>query len=212
MLNATLRTDLQPGASYIGDRYFGEHYGYFSLLEEAGCHYLIRLLENKAVVNVLEELPVSEADEAAGVKRQAMATLGSEKSRSIPLRVIWFEGQGGQVIMLATDLSVAGLSAADATVMYRHRWQIEYFFRWVKCLMGCGHWIAESERGATIQLYLALIGAVLLQLDLGRRPTKRIWELMQWHQSGMLDDATTRKLLEKELRGPVKKRRATLLS
>ena len=104
MLNATLRTDLQPGASYIGDRYFGEHYGYFFLLEEAGCHYLIRLLENKAVVNVLEELPVSEADEAAGVKRQAMATLGSEKSRSSPLRVIWFEGQGGQVIMLAMGI------------------------------------------------------------------------------------------------------------
>lgn len=209
---ATLREDLQSGASYIGDRYFGEHYGYFALLAEAGCHYLIRLLENKAVVNVLEELPVSEADGAAGVKRQAMATLGSEKSRSVPLRVIWFEGQGGQVIMLATDLSVAELSAADATLLYRHRWQIEYFFRWVKCLMGCGHWIAESQRGATIQLYLALIGAVLLQLDLGRRPTKRIWELMQWHQSGMLDDATVRKLLEKELRGPVKKRRVTLLS
>lgn len=209
---ATLRADLEPGASYIGDRYFGEHYGYFGQLTKAGCHYLIRLLENKAVVNVLEELPLSEADEAAGVKRQAIATLGSKKSRSVPLRVIWFEGQGGQVIMLATDLGVAQLSAADATLMYRHRWQIEYFFRWVKCLMGCGHWMAESERGATIQLYLALIGAVLLQLDLGRRPTKRIWELMQWHQSGMLDEATVRKLLEKELRGPVKKRRATLLS
>jgi len=49
----TLRGDLQLGATYIGDRYYGEHYGYFALLAEAGCHYLIRLLEHKAIVNVL---------------------------------------------------------------------------------------------------------------------------------------------------------------
>ena len=61
-------------------------------------------------------------------------------------------------------------------------------FRWVKCLMGCGHWLVESPRGVTNQFYLALIGALLLQFDLGRRPSKRIWELYQWHQVGMLDD------------------------
>jgi hypothetical protein len=34
----------------------------------------------------------------------------------------------------------------------------------MKCLMGCGHWLAESPRGITLQIYLALIGALLLQL------------------------------------------------
>ena len=80
--------------------------------------------------------------------------------------------------------------------------------RWVKCLLGCGHWIAESPRGVSLQLYLALIGALLLQLDLGRRPSKRVWELLQWHQCGMLDDQTATSLLQKQLAAEEKKRAA----
>ena len=76
---------------------------------------------------------------------------------------------------------------------------MEYFFRWVKCLMGCGHWLAESPRGVANQLYLALIGALLLQLDLGRRPSKRVWELLQWHLLGLVDDATLAQKLAQQL-------------
>jgi hypothetical protein len=100
---------------------------------------------------------------------------------------------------LATNRRPEELSAADAALLYKKRWQVEYFFRWVKCLLGCGHWLAESPRGVAIQLYLALIGAMLLQLDLGRRPSKRVWELLQWHLVGMLDDATLAQELSRQL-------------
>lgn len=68
--------------------------------------------------------------------------------------------------------------------MYRQRWQIEGFFKWLKCLLGCRHWLAESRRGVTIQLYLALIASVLLQLATGRRPNQRMLELIRLHQLG----------------------------
>ena len=77
------------------------------------------------------------------------------------------------------------MSAADLALLYKQRWGIEYFFRWVKCVMSCGHWMAESRNGVTIQIYLALIASLLLQLQLGRRPLKRVWELMRWHSMGM---------------------------
>jgi len=54
----------------------------------------------------------------------------------------------------------------------------------LKCLLGCRHWLAESQRGVTIQLYLALIAAVLLQLATGRRPNKRMLELIRLYQMG----------------------------
>lgn len=203
---ATLREQLKPGDAYVGDRYYGEHYAFFAQLTRRGCRYLIRLIEKSATTTVVEELPVTKEDEAAGVMRQAMVRLGSKHTLSEVLRVIWFTGTGGQLIMLATNMSVEELSAADATGLYRHRWQVEYFFRWVKCLMGCGHWIAESPRGVAIQLYLALIGALLLQLDLGRRPSKRVWELLQWHQGGMLDNETATRLLQRQLAAEEKKR------
>ena len=65
--------------------------------------------------------------------------------------------------------------------------------------MGCGHWLAESPRGVSNQLCLALIGALLLQLDLGRRPSKRVWELFQWYQVGMLDEAELAEQLTQQL-------------
>jgi len=49
---------------------------------------------------------------------------------------------------------------------------LSVFFRWVKCLLGCRHWLAESPSGVSHQLYLALIAAVLLQQALGRRPNR----------------------------------------
>jgi hypothetical protein len=204
---ATLREDIQEGAAYVGDRYFSGEYRFFGELSARGCTYVIRLVESRMLTTMVEELPVSTADKAAGVFRQGKVRLGSEKNFSEELRVIWLEGSAGQIIMLATNLEAAELSAAEVARLYKCRWQVEYFFRWVKHLLGCGHWLAESPRGAAIQLYLALIGALLLQLDLGRRPSKRVWELLQWHLCGMVDEATLAVLLEKRLAEEAHRRR-----
>ena len=80
------------------------------------------------------------------------------------------------------------LEADLVALGYRFRWSVELFFRWIKCLLGCRHWLAESPRGAAIQLYLALIAALLLQLYTGRKPNKRMLELLQWHQLGMASE------------------------
>jgi hypothetical protein len=87
-------------------------------------------------------------------------------------------------LRLATNLPTAQAPAELIAVMYRRRWQIEGFFKWLKCLLGCRHWLAESQRGVTIQLYLALIAAVLLQLATGQRPNRRLLELIRLYQIG----------------------------
>lgn len=200
---ATLRQEIEcrPGGAYVGDRYFGEHYGFFARLGEKGCRYLIRVIDHGIEPAIEEEIPVSEEDAQSGILRQAWVRLGSKKNRtqSERLRYIWLRGITGQILHLVTNLPPEKLSAADAALLYKKRWQVEYFFRWVKCLMGCGHWLAESPRGVTNQLYLALIGALLLQLDLGRRPGKRVWELLQWHLLGLVDEATLAQKLTAQL-------------
>lgn len=200
---ATLRKEIEckPGGAYVGDRYFGEHYGFFAHLSEKGCRYLIRIIDHGIEPTIEEEIPVSEEDAKSGILRQAWVRLGSEKNRtqSERLRYLWLRGINGQSLHLVTNLDPEELSAAAAALLYKKRWQVEYFFRWVKCLMGCGHWLAESPRGVTNQLYLALIGALLLQLDLGRRPSKRVWELLQWHLLGLVDEATLAQKLTHQL-------------
>jgi hypothetical protein len=193
---------LQPGRAYVGDRYYSGHYGLFTQLEEKGCRYLIRLQDRGVEPTIEEELPVSAADAKAGVQRQAWVRLGCSTHRSARLRLIWLRGCSGQILLLVTNLPPDLLSAADAALLYKRRWQIEYFFRWVKCLMANGqwHWLAESPKGVAHQLYLTLIGALLLQMDLGRRPSKRVWELLQWHQLGLIEESALHEELSRQLR------------
>ena len=184
----------QREAAYVGDRYYGEDYALFAELQAHGCHFVVRLCE-QAVVNVEEELAVSAEDHAAGVRRQAWGRLGADaraRGRGGRVRVVWVETPTAGTLRLATNLDLETLSAELVARVYRRRWQIECFFRWVKCVLGCRHWLAESPAGVSHQLYLALIAAVLLQQVLGRRPNARMFELLQLYQMGV---ATLEELL-----------------
>ena len=180
----TWKTQWERGAAYVGDRYYAQDYQCLRELDAQGCAYIVRLLDT-AVVTVLEDLPLTQEDRAAGVTRQAHVQLGRRAGERIQrVRVVWVQSATAGELRLATNLPVDQAPAALISVMYRRRWQIEGFFKWLKCLLGCRHWFAESQRGVTIQLYLALIAAVLLQLATGQRPTKRQMELIQLYQMG----------------------------
>lgn len=180
----------ERGAGYVGDRYFSKNYQLFGRLADKGCAYVLRLAE-EATITVLEALEVSPADRQEGVVRQAWCRLGKGEFESVKVRVVWIEGPQS-ALMLVTNLSPEALPAEMVSMLYRRRWQIECFFKWLKCLLKCGHWLAESQAGVSLQLYLALIAAVLLQLCLGRRPNKRMLELIQLHQMGY---ATTQEVI-----------------
>jgi predicted RNase H-like nuclease len=47
-----------------------------------------------------------------------------------------------------------------------------------------------------IQLYLALIAALIIQLYTGSRPNKRTWEMLQWYSAGMAQPEELEKFLE----------------
>lgn len=181
---------LQAFAAYVGDRYYSKNYKFFAKLIKMDCAFVLRIAE-EATITILEQIEVTEADRQEGVVRQAWCLLGKGEAQSVRVRVIWIEGQH-TAMMLVTNLTPEVLPACIASILYRRRWQIECFFKWIKCLLGCRHWLAESQQGVTLQLYLALIASVLLQLCLGRRPNKRMLELIQLHQMGY---ATTEELV-----------------
>ena len=178
------KEEWQEGDAYIGDRNFGSDYKIFGRLNAKHCTYILRLTD-RAKIQVEEELPVTEEDRAQGVIRQAWARLGSQTCyRSARVRLVWVQGPE-EVLVLVTNQTPEELSAGLVSQMYRCRWQIELFFRWIKCILGCRHWLAESPEGVAIQVYLALIAALLLQLYTGRRPTKRMMELIRFYLIGM---------------------------
>lgn len=188
----------QAGDAYVGDRYFAQNYRLLDDLSQAQCVYGLRLRE-EAVITVEEALPVTPADQAAGVVRQAWARLGAcARGRSGRVRVVGLRGADGSELVLVTNLVPEALPGELISLLYRKRWQIEMFFRWFKCVLGCGHWLAEGPGGAALQLYLALIAAGLLQRDTGRRPTQRMHELIQFDFLGWATRAELTSGLQRE--------------
>lgn len=195
---AVWRQQWQQGQAYVGDRYFAEDYKVFGQLEARECAYVLRVRE-PAAINVEEELPITAADQQVGVLRQAWARLGCRKrNRSARVRLVWVRTAEGNTVILATNLSAEQLAAELVWLLYCKRWQIELFFRWIKCILGCQHWLAESRVGATLQMYLALIAALLLQLYSGHKPSKRLMELLQFHQLGYATMGELKAALERE--------------
>lgn len=179
------REKLKEGTTYVGDRYFAEDYKMFKLLEEKHCQFVLRL-RDEAVARVEQENPLREEDRAVGVLSDAWVRLGcKERYRTARLRVITVRKPNGATMRLVTNILPEQMTAQEILALYRRRWQIECFFSWIKCLFGCSHFLAESQRGVTIQLYLAVIASLLLHLVLGRRPNKRLWELIQFYLMGM---------------------------
>lgn len=86
-------------------------------------------------------------------------------------------------------------------------WEVEIFFRWLKCLVPCRHWFAESPEGVRIQIYLCLIKALLLANLIGGKPNKRMMELLRWRQLGWTTDEELARLLAAE--EAARQRRAT---
>jgi Transposase DDE domain len=178
------REQLQPGTTYVGDRYFAEDYKMFGQLQEKGCHFVLRL-RDEAVMQVEAENPVGATDRKAGILSDQWVRLGSrERLRTGRLRVITVRKLSGTVMRLVSNIPAEQMSCRDIQTLYRRRWQIECFFRWLKCLVGCRHWLAQSAKGVTTQLYLAVIAGLLLQLVLGRRPNLRLWERLQLYLMG----------------------------
>ena len=78
--------------------------------------------------------------------------------------------------MLVSNKAREELSAQLLALIYRRRWRVELFFKWLKCILGCRHWLAESQRGVALQVYCALIAALLLLRSSGRRPANAPWK------------------------------------
>jgi Transposase DDE domain len=196
---AVLRTQLQTGEFYVGDRYYGEDYALFNQLEQAGCYYLLRLRQ-EARFEVVEEWPLSAADQAASVTFDGLVRLGAPRlPEEEPVRLVRVQSEKSE-LLLVSNKACEELSAELLALIYRSRWRVELFFKWLKCILGCRHWLAESERGVALQVYCALIAALLLLRHSGHRPGKRAMEMIRFYLLGYatLDELSAALALEKK--------------
>ena len=172
----TLAKRLKHGKLYVLDRGY-IHYRTYQAIHDEDSFFVARIKDNSSY-QVLEDRRLDEADRQAGVVGDQWVTMGSaftEGHLTARVRRVVIRDEEGHEILLLTNTDLA---AEVVALIYRYRWQVELFFRWFKCILGCTHWLSESRTGLTIQVYVAIIASILIRLWLGCKPTKRTFEMI----------------------------------
>ena len=79
-----------------------------------------------------------------------------------PVREVRVKIETGKILrILSNDLDA---SAEDIASLYKRRWTIELFFRWVKQNLKIKKFLGASENAIRIQIAVALIAYLLLKL------------------------------------------------
>lgn len=176
-----LRERLQRNCFYLLDRGF-QAYDLLAEIIARDSDFLVRLRKS-AAVTVTDRRPLRAADQALGIVADEVVHLGwrdDQVPALPPLRrvLVRFTDRDGGHGTLNLLTNRQDLAAHEIALLYRHRWQVELFFRWLKCVAHFEHFFSESPEGMTLQVYVTIIGTLLLALQVGGRPSKYDYALM----------------------------------
>lgn len=184
-----LPAQIAAGRLYLLDRAY-QSYDHLKKIIKAKSDFVVRL-RSAMKFKVIEQKALSVEDRRAGVISDCLVQPTDPRLRfDDPVRLVEFaSADGGKPVRLLTNRQ--DLAPDLIGLLYRHRWQIELFFRWIKCCTNLKHFYAESANGMALQLYVAMIGTLLIALETGQRPSVYDFAQMSLVASGMvtLEDA-----------------------
>jgi len=162
-ISAAKEMPIVPGATYVFDLGYYD-YGWWAALDDSGCRIVTRFKSNTPLA-VVEELEVP-PDGAILSDRIGHLPLRQAKSRrntlQAPVREVRVRTETGHLLrILSNDLDATAQEIAD---LYKRRWEIELFFRWIKQTLKITKFLGTSENAVRIQIAVALIAFLLLRL------------------------------------------------
>ena len=162
-ITAAQAMPIEPGATYVFDLGYYD-YRWWATLDEAGCRIVTRLKSNSKLT-VVRELPLPKDSEILSDRVGYLPARQAANRRNPfqdPVREVRVKTGTGKVLrILSNDLDASAQEIAD---LYKRRWAIELFFRWVKQTLKITKFLGTSENAVRIQIAVALIAFVLLRL------------------------------------------------
>ena len=154
----------EPGAFYIMDRGYLD-FGRLFTLGQTGAFFVIRAKSNTLYKRRYSH-SISVADQNAGVKcDQAIVLTGVNTADDYPqpLRRIKFLdiATGMMFNFLTNNFTVPAKTVAD---LYRYRWQVELFFKWIKQHLRIKSFFGTTENAVKSQIWIAVSVYVLVAI------------------------------------------------
>ena len=151
----------EPGAIYVMDR------GFFDLvrlhrLHAAGAFFVIRAKDNLRFRRIVSR-PVDRSDGLICDQIIALAIKVSARRYPARLRRVRYRDPktGKTLVFLTNNLDLPALTIAD---LYRCRWQIELFFKWIKQHLRIKRFFGNTENAVKTQIWIAVCVYVLIAI------------------------------------------------
>lgn len=151
----------EAGAFYVMDRgYIDFERLYRFTLESA---FFVTRTKSNVLLQRRSSRPV---DKTAGVRSDQTVILSSYQSASVypdPLRKISYvdEDNNKRLVFLTNNFSLPALTIAE---IYRQRWQVELFFKWIKQHLRIKAFYGTSENAVRTQIWIAVSIYVLVAI------------------------------------------------
>lgn len=159
---------IERGAYYVMDRAYVD-FPRLARWQQEGAYFVVRSLGNISF-RVIKSSPV---DKACGLRCDQFIKLKRFQSRrAFPhtlRRIRIFDPEHHQhLVLLTNDLE---LPAATVSLLYRKRWQVELFFKWVKQHLRLTVFLGRSDNAVRCQVWAAVSAYLLVMI------AKRQWAL-----------------------------------
>jgi hypothetical protein len=151
----------EPGAIYVMDRGYID-FARLHALHQAGAFFVTRAKSNLNAHRVYS----AATDRATGViADQTIALDGSRTGREYPvhLRRVRFHDteKAKTLIFLTNHTALPALTICD---LYKSRWQVELFFKWIKQHLRIKQFYGTSENAVKTQIWIAVSVYVLVAI------------------------------------------------
>ena len=201
---AVLSRALEKGRCYVEDRGYAK-FKLFNQIVANHSSYVCRLRENSRY-QIEQQRPLAAEDLQGGIVLDAVVRFGEDRQGpdgpDHPMRLVVLQttphpkrgktGGGGSgpassgLLLIATCL--LDLPAWIIALLYRYRWTIEIFFRFLKHVLGCRHLLSHDPKGIEIQASCAILACMLISLWTGRKPTLRTYEMICYDLLGLAEE------------------------
>lgn len=174
---ATIYLVKDENTTYVFDRGYINYLLYREWVLK-NIRFVARIKANSKTY-VLEEYSVKED---SLVIRDAKVEIKVPKSgETVPLRLVEYTDEQGKLYRVLTNRW--DLSAEEVAEIYRHRWQIEIFFKWIKQHLQTVKWYSYHPNAVWNQIYIAFIAYGLTELIKRMFPKtetkKALWRVLQ---------------------------------
>lgn len=150
--------NLPPGSIITADRAYIDYAWLFSLHKKK--NFLVTRLKKNAKFKVVDRRQVLKTK---GVTSDQTIVLTGTKASDcpIPLRRIGYRDPETRkhYVFLTNNFHLAAKTIAD---IYKSRWQVELFFKWIKQNLKIKTFLGTSENAVMTQVWIALITMLLL--------------------------------------------------